>query len=211
MSLFRKAPSAREVARTQQRDLRGAQRDLDRELQVLDRQEQQITAEIKRLASKGQNASAKTMARELVRVRAQRERIVLTKSKLSGVSARTTTMAANQSMVHAMGGATKAMGKMNAATPTAKMVGTAQEFSKQSEMMDMKQEMIDDVLDGGEEEELEADSVVSQVFDEIGLDLSGQLKSAPTSEPRARGAASAARSRQEEEDLDAVIAKLGAV
>ena len=51
--------------------------------------------------------------------------------------------------------------------------------------MDMKQEMMDDTMDGvmGEEgEEEETDEIINQVLDEIGINLTGQLGNLPTGE-----------------------------
>jgi len=52
------------------------------------------------------------------------------------------------------------------------------EFEKQSEMMDMKEEMMTDVMDdalGEEEDEEESDAIVNQVLDELNIQLAGDL------------------------------------
>jgi division protein CdvB (Snf7/Vps24/ESCRT-III family) len=52
------------------------------------------------------------------------------------------------------------------------------EFERESEMMDMKEEMmndtIDDVMDEGNDEE-ESEQIVNQVLDEIGISLNQQV------------------------------------
>lgn len=54
------------------------------------------------------------------------------------------------------------------------------DFEKESSMMDMKEEMmseaVDDVMDEEDEEE-EGDKILKQVLDEIGVDLSQQVRS----------------------------------
>lgn len=55
------------------------------------------------------------------------------------------------------------------------------EFEKESATMDMKEEMmsdaVDDVMDEGlEDEEEEGDKILKQVLDEIGVDLSQQVR-----------------------------------
>merc|ERR1719273_1895350 len=53
-----------------------------------------------------------------------------------------------------------------------------QEFEKQSEIMDMKEEMMSDAVDdvlGDEDDEEEGDAIVTQVLDELGLQLTDQL------------------------------------
>lgn len=56
------------------------------------------------------------------------------------------------------------------------------EFEKESATMDMKEEMmsdaVDDVMDEGlEDEEVEGDLILKQVLEEIGVDLSQQVRS----------------------------------
>lgn len=56
------------------------------------------------------------------------------------------------------------------------------EFERQSEIMDMKEEMINDHMDDAMEDEgdeEETDAVVSQVLDELGLQLNDQLSGLP--------------------------------
>uniref|UniRef100_A0A3Q3EYS3 Charged multivesicular body protein 2A n=1 Tax=Labrus bergylta TaxID=56723 RepID=A0A3Q3EYS3_9LABR len=57
------------------------------------------------------------------------------------------------------------------------------EFERQSEIMDMKEEMMNDAIDdamGDEDDEDESDAIVSQVLDELGLNLSDELSNLPS-------------------------------
>merc|ERR1719164_243963 len=76
-----------------------------------------------------------------------------------------------------------AMSQVNAAVNPAQIASQMKEFQKQSEIMKMSEEMMDesliDMFDG-EEDEAEADGVVDKVLAEIGLDLDGKLADAPT-------------------------------
>merc|ERR1719242_1772239 len=57
-----------------------------------------------------------------------------------------------------------------------------QEFEKQSEIMDMKEEMMSDVIDdalGDEGDEEESDAIVMQVLDELGLQMTDQITGLP--------------------------------
>ena len=49
----------------------------------------------------------------------------------------------------------------------------AMEFEKENDMMDQRQEMMDDAVDDamGVEDEEESDDIVNQVMDELGIDL----------------------------------------
>uniref|UniRef100_UPI00397FEC43 Snf7 family protein n=1 Tax=Salmonella sp. s54925 TaxID=3159674 RepID=UPI00397FEC43 len=56
------------------------------------------------------------------------------------------------------------------------------DFEKQSEIMDMKEEMMNDALDdalGDEDDEDESDQIVTQVLDELGLQLNDDLTGVP--------------------------------
>ena len=49
----------------------------------------------------------------------------------------------------------------------------AMEFERENDMMDQRQEMMEDAIDDTfEDEEEESDEIVNQVLDEIGIDLS---------------------------------------
>lgn len=54
----------------------------------------------------------------------------------------------------------------------------AMEFEKENDIMDQRQEMMDDAIDDatGMEDEEESEDVVNQVLDEIGIDLGQQVR-----------------------------------
>lgn len=82
--------------------------------------------------------------------------------------------------MQAMKGATMALGSMNKSMNLPQLQRIAMEFERENDIMDQRQEMmddaIDDAMDTGVEEE--GDEVVEQVLEEIGVDLS-QSVSAP--------------------------------
>jgi hypothetical protein len=83
-------------------------------------------------------------------------------------------MQSNQSMADAMKGVTVAMRSMNKQVNLPQITKIMQDFEKENEMMDMKEEMmndaIDDVIDE-DQDEAEEDEIVMKVLDEIGIDL----------------------------------------
>merc|ERR1719369_365243 len=85
-------------------------------------------------------------------------------------------------MAQAMKGVTKAMMSMNKQLKLPQIQQIMQEFEKQTEIMDMKEEMMSDVIDdamGEEDDEEEGDAIVTQVLDELGLQLTDQLTGVP--------------------------------
>jgi charged multivesicular body protein 2A len=73
------------------------------------------------------------------------------------------------------------MGAMNRGLNLPQIQRIMNEFEKESATMDMKEEMmsdaVDDVMDDSlEDEEEEGDKILRQVLDEIGVDLSQQVR-----------------------------------
>merc|ERR1712209_244105 len=76
----------------------------------------------------------------------------------------------------------KAMGSMNKQMKLPEIQKIMMEFEKQSEIMDMKGEMMEDAIDdvmGDEDDEEESDAIVNQVLDELGLQLNDKLGDVP--------------------------------
>lgn len=85
-------------------------------------------------------------------------------------------------MAQAMKGVSRAMMNMNRQMNMPQIQQILHEFEKQSEIMDMKEEMINDAIDDAMEDEgdeEEGDAIVSQVLDELGLQLNDQLSGLP--------------------------------
>jgi hypothetical protein len=75
--------------------------------------------------------------------------------------------------MHALLTATALLGSMNRQMNLPALQRIAQEFEKENDIMDQRQEMMDDAIDDatGMEDEEESEDVVNQVLDEIGIDL----------------------------------------
>ena len=86
--------------------------------------------------------------------------------------------------MQAMKGATVALGSMNRSMNLPALQRIAMEFERENDIMEQRQEMmddaVDDAMDVGVEEE--GDEVVEQVLEEIGVDLN-QSVSAPLQAP----------------------------
>lgn len=121
------------------------------------------------------------MAKDLVRTRRYVQKFIQMRAELQGVSLRLQTMKSNQSMSQAMVGVTKAMRSMNRTMNLPQMKRIMMDFERQSEMMDMKEEMMNDTMDdalGEEDDEEESEQIVNAVFDEIGISLDQAMPSA---------------------------------
>merc|ERR1719398_202744 len=130
------------------------------------------------MAKQGQMDAVKIMAKDLVRTRRYVKKFMLMRANIQAVSLKIQTLKSQNSMAQAMKGVTKAMMMMNKQMKLPEIQKIMQEFEKQSEIMDMKEEMMSDVIDdalGDEDDEEEGDAIVSQVLDELGLQMTDQI------------------------------------
>ncbi|XP_060531158.1 charged multivesicular body protein 2a [Cylas formicarius] len=180
--LFGKKVTPEEMLRKNQRALNKAMRDLDRERQKMEQQEKKVINDIKKLAKEGQMDAVKIMARDLVRTRRYVKKFMLMKANIQAVSLKIQTLRSQNTMAQAMKGVTRAMANMNRQMNLPQIQRILQEFEKQSEIMDMKEEIMNDAIDDameGDEDEEESDAVVNQVLDELGLQLTDTLSGLP--------------------------------
>merc|ERR1719495_2421243 len=135
------------------------------------------------MAKQGQMDAVKIMAKDLVRTRRYIKKFMLMKANIQAVSLKIQTLKSQNAMAQAMKGVTKAMMNMNRQMKLPEIQKIMQEFEKQSEIMDMKEEMMNDVMDdamGDDDEEEETDAIVTQVLDELGLQMTDELTGVPT-------------------------------
>ncbi|XP_066247352.1 charged multivesicular body protein 2a [Euwallacea similis] len=180
--LFGKKLTPEELLRKNQRALNKAVRDLDREKQKMEQQEKKVINDIKKLAKEGQMDAVKIMARDLVRTRRYIKKFMLMKANIQAVSLKIQTLRSQNAMAQAMKGVTRAMASMNRQLNLPQIQRILQEFEKQSEIMDMKEEVMNDAIDDameGDDDEEESDAIVSQVLDELGLQLTDTLSGLP--------------------------------
>ncbi|XP_074932395.1 charged multivesicular body protein 2a [Phalacrocorax aristotelis] len=180
--LFGRRKTPEELLRQNQRALARAMRELDRERQKLEAQEKKIIVDIKKMAKQGQMDAVKIMAKDLVRTRRYVKKFITMRANVQAVSLKIQTLKSNNSMAQAMKGVTKAMATMNRQLKLPQIQKIMMEFEKQAEIMDMKEELMNDAIDdamGDEDDEEESDAVVSQVLDELGLNLTDELATLP--------------------------------
>lgn len=91
----------------------------------------------------------------------------------------TQTVRSNEQMMQSMKGATMLLGSMNRQMNLPALQRIAMEFERENEVMDERQEMMDDAIDeatGMEGEEEEGEDIVKEVLDEIGVDLGSAVR-----------------------------------
>jgi charged multivesicular body protein 2A len=151
----------------------------------LEQQEKKLVADIKRSAKAGQMGACKIQAKDLVRTRRYITKFAQMKTQLQAISLRIQTVRSNEAMMVSMKGATSLLGSMNRSMNLPALQRIAMEFEKENDIMDQRQEMMDDAIDDvtGLDEDEESDEVVAQVLDEIGVDLNQALGETPSGIP----------------------------
>ncbi|KAK6458761.1 class E vacuolar-protein sorting and endocytosis factor [Scheffersomyces xylosifermentans] len=185
---FGKKLTPQERLRKNQRALEKTQRELGREVTKLQQQEKKLISDIKKSAKSGQIASAKIQAKDLIRTKNYITKFNSMKAQLQAISLRIQSVRSNQQMATSMRDATRLLSGMNKSMNLPQLSRIAQEFAKENDLMDQKQEFMDDAIDDamamdedelGEDEQI--DEILGKVLDEIGVDLNTSLKETPNS------------------------------
>lgn len=188
---------------------------MDRELRELERQEKQTTMELKqraKLTNNSKDPALAALAKQLVQVRKQREKLMTAKAHIGAVGMHATTMATQVAAASAIGSVTGAMATANGAMNVKETTMIMQQFQRENEKLQVKQEMMDEALidafdaDGVEEE---ADQVTAQVLAELGVELDSQMVglNAPSAKPQGE---QGELTQEEADALDSVLPDLHA-
>lgn len=201
------------MMKKQNQDLRRAQRDIERSKRDLEKQEKQLELEIKKAAKLGQNSVCTTYAKQLVQLRKQKARLMTANSQIGAVSSQAKVMQANNTLASAVATSAKTMADVNRQMNPAQVMQSMQNFEKETATMDMKGELMDDALSSvldHSDDEAEQDAVVTQVLDEIGIDISGKLAAAPVARSKlpAQATASSTSRKITDAELEAQLARL---
>lgn len=150
----------------------------------MESQEVKLGNDIRNAARKNEMDSVKIMAKDMVRTKSQIKKFNVMKANLQAISLKTATLKSQNSMASAMRGVTQGLIRMNRQMNLPQIQRIIQEFQKQTDMVDMKEEMINDVMDDVFEEdtdEQESDQVVNKVLDELGIEMNQTLATLPAS------------------------------
>lgn len=187
---------------------------MDREIRELDKQEKQVVLELKERAKKvnsNSDATLKALAKQLVQLRQQRDKMVGAKAQLGAMGMHATVMASQIGATAAIASVTDSMKNANKVMDVKATTKIMVEFQRENERMNVKGEMMDDMLaaafDGDEIEE-EADNLTNQVLAELGVELDSQLVglNAPSRNPNKNEQISTA----EQDALDDILPDLKA-
>jgi len=205
---------AKEAKRETKKEVRSSQREMDRELREVDRQEKQITKELKqraKITNNSKDPALSALAKQLVQVRKQREKMMTAKAHIGAVGMNANAMATQVAAASAIGSVTAAMKITNDAMNVKETTKVLQEFQRENEKLEVKQEMMDDALMDafdGEDVEEEAEEITSQVLAELGVELDSQMVGMNAPSNNLQQPASEKMSTEEQEALDAMLPDL---
>ena len=167
----------KEQIKMQKRSVDRSRRALEREAKKLERERKKMLTQIKKLAEKGQTTGAKMLAKDIVRAKKQQQKLEQFVGQLNAVSLRIGSCMTLNELGDAMSNCASAMTLVSSKLDPKRLAQMAKEIAKQDEMLDMKSDMISEVLeslDEGNEEEEEA--IYNQVLQEAGVKLAEEMK-----------------------------------
>lgn len=112
--------------------------------------------------------AVKVMAKDLVRTRRYVKKFIMMRANIQAVSLKVQTLKSQDAMAQAMKGVTRAMQAMNKQLNLPQIQKIMMEFERQTEIMDMKEEMMGDAIDdamGDEDDEEETYVYIILGFD----------------------------------------------
>lgn len=146
-AIFGKELTPQQIVRRNQRLISRTIQKIERERYNLEREEKKQIQEIKRMAQKNQPDFVRSLANDLVRLRGQLKKLLKMKQNLQGVSIHLRSLETQQSITEALYQATKVLRGMNNRLNMPKVQAILKEFEKQSQVMEIKGDMIGETID----------------------------------------------------------------
>jgi len=157
--------------------------EMDMEAIHFNREKRNIENEIRSMVKKNQMGAARIMAKDLANTNAYISNFYKMRSSLIRLKLGMQTINTTYQLKNAIGDVTRSMKRMNSTMRVGTIVRLMNDFEAETEKMNMKSEIIEDVMEDvvlGPDVDDESEEIIDQVFAELGLDLGGRLESAPT-------------------------------
>ena len=171
-----------EMMQKSRKSLRQAVRNIEREMDRIQEREPEIKYQMKDYAQQGKVQAVKLLAKELIRLRNAENKLLSVKIQLESTQHQIESLSSTAAMTEAMKTSVRAMYAMNKQVDAQALQRIMMEFEKQTEFMEMKQEVMNDTIDSamqGEGDEDAQDEMISRVLDEVGINLVEGMDSVP--------------------------------
>ena len=166
--------------RQQQRGIKSSNNHIEQEIKRLEFQKNKLLSQIKTLASKGNHAQAKPLAKQVTQINSQLEKYKQFSGKMNAVNYKVGNAARMGEVANAMGAAGQALQITNQNLDAKKIKDLGINMQKQNMKLDMKSDMMEDALDFGDdlENDEEANDIYNQVMQEAGYNTQKVMPSA---------------------------------
>lgn len=170
-----------EQKKLQKKELRDATRSCERIQADLERQEKDLEIQIKNAAKKGDEVMAKTLAKQLIKVRNEKVRATGAKSKITSIASHASNFETTNKLSQIMANSASVMSRVNNQMQPEQMAKQMGQFREETTKMDMADEAMTDLFDElFEGESDEADSIMNQVLDELSIETGAKLANVPS-------------------------------
>ena len=172
-------PSPKEVLRRSAREIKRSIGQVSRQRTVYEQREAVLKADLKKRAASAIDAADITpLVKEIARVRSGIRRNFKMVSSLEGTYQRLLSAQTTATIQNALQEATMAMAAAGGVSNPASLASTIQNYAKANERFEMANEMLEDVVDDDSQETEEVDTLLSQLKDELSLNLQFELPDA---------------------------------
>ncbi|CAD5193679.1 unnamed protein product [Musa acuminata subsp. burmannicoides] len=220
-NLLRPKPNPQQQLREWQRRLRQECRNIERQIRDVQREEKNVQKAIKDAAKRNDMASAKSLAKEIVRSKQAVNRLYENKAQLNSVTMHLGELVATARTVGHLSKSAEVMKLVNSLMKAPEVAVTMQEFSKEMTKAGVIEEMVNDAVDtalDSEDIEEEIEEEVDKVLAAIAGETVSQLPDAVRKEKIQQPSASvdveereAVAEGAEDEDLDEIRERLARV
>ncbi len=169
-------PSPKEVLRRSSREIKRSIGQVMRQRITYEQREAVLKNELKKRAASAVDASdLAPFVKEIARVRSGIRRNFKMVSSLEGTYQRLLSAQTTATIQNALQEATMAMQMAGGVSNPASLASTIQNYSRANERFEMGASMLEDVVNDDEEESEEVDTLLSQLKDELSLNLQFEL------------------------------------
>ncbi|GJJ69929.1 charged multivesicular body protein 3 [Entomortierella parvispora] len=195
-----------EMVRKWRQEINAQKRALDRQKIGIETEEAKAKRLIKQIAKKGDIKTCKMLAKELVRTRRQKDRIVTSKAQLNSISMQLQHQLATLKIAGTLEKSTEVMSMVNSLVKLPQISMQMQEMTKEMMKAGLIDEMVQETMEGMDDDEIEeeAEEEVNKVLFQITDGLLGEA-------PVAAGTLPTEAEEEEEPELDDMQRRLEAL
>ena len=166
--------------RYHQREIKSNNSHIEQEIKRLEFRKNKLLGQIKSLASKGNHAAAKPLAKEVTQINSQLSKLQQFTGKMTAINYKVGSAASYEHVSNAMQAAGNAMQMTNQRLDANKIKDLSKNMQKQNMKLEMNSDMMDDALDFMDdiENDEEANDIYNQVMAEAGYNTQKEMPGA---------------------------------